>query len=345
MVEKEVIRNEKFVFYEFFKAALDKKYSIIFIAIMFFLLAFSYIKIETPTYKTSIFLLPPLDQDIQELNQKNLDHKEYNVEIVFSRFLVNAESRKLRKTFFDEKSLVDIYRKHSDDFDENILFEQEFNQKILLVKQSKINPKPYIEISFELKNNNPNLSSYYLNDFIVFLVDKTRKEFLDEVNYEISNQVRLLNEQIVSKKELAAQRRLDRIIQLNESLLVAKKLNIEYAQISQSDNKLNMDYNRGWRAIEAELNVLKERESDEPFIDGIRNLQERIAYLNNLIINPDKVSVVRVDQHAEVPFEPIKPKSTLLIMLSVFFGLLIGFFVVLVQDAISKKSLSRNTIE
>lgn len=297
---------------ELWQKLFEGKWIIVTVTLLTTLCAVAYTQLVTPTYKTSVYLLPPLFQDIQELNQKEFNQKEFNQKEyspdgVFARFLTNVQSRNLRQRFFEQKQLLSLYTDDKVNFDAFEVFEKKFNQKLIVEKVSKTDPKPYTELVFELKNDNPELSARHLNAFVAFITHQTVQELSAEVQSEISNQKKLINEQIDSKKELAEKKRSDRIKMLEESLVIAKKLGIEQAQITQSDNKLNMDYNRGSRALEAELRVLKTRESDEPFIGGIRDLQERISYLSNLAIRSDKISVVRIDQEAQVPFEPIKP--------------------------------------
>lgn len=324
---------------ELWQKLVEGKWIIVTVTLLTTLCAVAYTQLVTPTYKTSVYLLPPLLQNIQEFNQKEFNQKEYSPEGVFARFLANVQSRNLRQRFFEQKQLLSLYTDDKVNFDAFEVFEKKFNQKLIVEKVAKTDPKPYTELVFELKNDNPELSARHLNAFVAFITHQTVQELSAEVQSEISNQKKLINEQIDSKKELAEKKRSDRIKRLEESLVIAKKLGIEQAQITQSDNKLNMDYNRGSRALEAELSVLKTRESDEPFIDGIRDLQERISYLSNLAIRPDKISVVRIDQEAQVPFEPIKPKSNLIIAVAVVLGLMLGVFVVLVRNVINRRKV------
>ena len=54
------------------------------------------------------------------------------------------------------------------------------------------------------------------------------------------------------------------------------------------NNQLNITtsniplYFRGYRALNTEISFLKSRESDDPFISGLRDLQERLALLRSI---------------------------------------------------------------
>jgi chain length determinant protein (polysaccharide antigen chain regulator) len=334
--------NDKVSFRTLWQKVDSGKWLIASVTVLVVLVAVAYLLLATPTYKAYSYLLPPLVQSIQELNQKELNQKElnqkeYSVDFVFARFLVNMQSRSLRQAFFDEHKLLDVYTKGKEKIYSPEVFEKEFNQKLIVEKPSKTEPKPYTVISFELKNVDPSLSAHFLNAYVAYVSQVTRDELLAEVSFDFAKQISFINQQISSKKELAKQKRSDYIKHLEESLVIAKKLGMEQSQITQSDNKLNMDYNRGSRALEAELSVLKSRESDEFFIDGLRDLQERISLINNIVITPEKVAVVRVDQSAEIPYEVFRPKKSLIIVTAVVIGLMLGVFGVLVRGVFSRQ--------
>lgn len=304
------------------------------------LVSIIYTQTVTPTYKATTYLLPPLEKNINVINQKDPGTSSYTIEYVYSRVLSNIESLKIRNDFFNENKLISYYNDEVGDMTSHEVFEKLFSNKLTIEKPSKVDPRPYQEITFELKNKDSRLSSDVLNLFIDYVKTVTKKELLDALNFEIDKEINMINDQIKSKKDLAVQRRLDRIAQLEESFEQAKKLGIEKAQITQSDNKLNMDYNRGWLALEVELKTLKKRESDEPFIEGIRNLQERISYLKNLTINIDELIVTRIDKPAMSADEPIKPKTRLIIGFAFFFGLFFSFLIVLIREALRKSRIA-----
>jgi len=66
--------------------------------------------------------------------------------------------------------------------------------------------------------------------------------------------------------------------------------------------------------------ALRQRKNDEPFIPGLRNLQERLTGLADTHIDSSKISAVRIDQVAEVPDQRIKPKRKLIVMLPCLAG-------------------------
>lgn len=70
-------------------------------------------------------------------------------------------------------------------------------------------------------------------------------------------------------------------------------------------------YMRGAKAIRAELTVLEQRKNDAPFIGELCRLENQMAFLRGVDVNPGNVSVFTLDSIAEVPQTPIKPKRHL----------------------------------
>jgi len=93
---------------------------------------------------------------------------------------------------------------------------------------------------------------------------------------------------------------------------------------------------RGAKALEAEIAVLESRKSDEPFIAGLRDLQEKRIFLEGLLINRDKLSAVTIDAAARTPYRAEKPRKKLMVILAGMLGLMVGIFLVFVAEIWSK---------
>jgi chain length determinant protein (polysaccharide antigen chain regulator) len=193
-------------------------------------------------------------------------------------------------------------------------------------------------ITFE--TNDAEKSQYWLNLFVNYLSEKTRNELFDEVNYQLDNDRKSLQEQVQGKRALAMQRREDRLAELNESFIIAESIGLTEPMINDSANKLNMEYMRGSKAIKAEMSVLRARESDDPFIAGIRDIQEQIAYFDSIKLNKTDIEVVKIDQPAFIADQPIKPKKTLIVAVASVLGLMLGVFIALIRQAVQKRKAS-----
>lgn len=291
--------------------------------------------VKTPLYQSTAFFLPPQKQDVQLLNPK-VHGVSNNAENVYKRFLTNMQSRSLRFEFFEQQNLLTVYSTDPAASSYKV-FDKEFNQALKVSLPKKGQDGDFVSVSFELSDSVR--SAELLNEFTDLAQSITKQQILDEINFEVETKIKELGEQIEAKRQLAAQRRSDRVAELEEALVVAKSIGLDNPRIDQAANKLNMEYMRGTKAIEAELSVLKNRQTDDPFISGLRDLQEQVEYLKSIKIDPELVKVVRVDQSAQVPTSPIKPNKKLIVAVALVLGGMLGVFIALIRSAVRKRRL------
>ena len=162
------------------------------------------------------------------------------------------------------------------------------------------------------------------------------REIVGKVKGDLLQNKITLEQAIVSKKAMAAQRRSDEITRLEESFRIAKALSIEDYSGASVVTNVNIkeglvepvsNYNFGSKALSARLSELKNRKTDEPYITGIRELQEQLVLIKKqLLAVNDDFKVVRIDQQAYRPDSPIKPKKRLIVALGGVLGLMLGIF-------------------
>lgn len=162
----------------------------------------------------------------------------------------------------------------------------------------------------------------------------------------MNNIEKRLQEGIIGKRSLAKRNRLDRIEALKEALIIAKELKV--VDLTKLQSFANMQgeimlplYLLGEAAIQSELSVLKSRKNDDPFIPGLRDIQEQLIVLDSISIDEDKVAVIRLDQSAIVPNVPINPKKALIIGLFFMLGLMLGMCVAFVRNAVRRNAIVR----
>ena len=150
---------------------------------------------------------------------------------------------------------------------------------------------------------------------------------------------------------MAKQRREDKILRYKEDSIIAMQLDIadriDTTNVVQN-NRLNITatniplYYRGYRALNAEIEYLNNRKSDDPFISGLRDLQEQLALLRSIKFDQEKMNAVHIDQAAYRPNSPIKPNKRLIVSLAtvigLFSGIFLAFFIEFVQNQRKKHS-------
>lgn len=88
-------------------------------------------------------------------------------------------------------------------------------------------------------------------------------------------------------------------------------------------------YSRGWRALEAEAKHLRNRTNNDPYVTGLRELQQELSWMSQLEINEKSTHVLRIDQKATPPLHPIVDQLWLTTV-GIILGLIIGIFLTLV---------------
>jgi LPS O-antigen subunit length determinant protein (WzzB/FepE family) len=81
-----------------------------------------------------------------------------------------------------------------------------------------------------------------------------------------------------------------------------------------------------------EIEVLRQRQNEDLFLQGIEPLRAEVARLRNLgNLDISNMKLVTIDRQALEPLAPIKPKRTLVIVLGLLFGGVVGLLIALVR--------------
>ncbi|HEX7026494.1 MAG TPA: hypothetical protein VF268_04585, partial [Gammaproteobacteria bacterium] len=176
-----------------------------------------------------------------------------------------------------------------------------------------------------------------LNQFVGFVAGETREQLIGNVRNSIDAEIIKLETLIESKREIAERRRQDMIAQLEEALQIANKLKIrtqsDYSpgqdpQVRRGESIMNTAelplYTRGALSLQAEIEALKSRKSNDPYIEGLRDAQERVNALRALVIDPQQVRVMSIDNPAAIPMKPEKPNKLLVLAVGVCLAVLLG---------------------
>ena len=162
----------------------------------------------------------------------------------------------------------------------------------------------------------------------------------------IAVQVREIEYKISSKRKMAKRRREDQISRFEEAVVIARSLGvrdrIDVTNVVQN-NQLNSStsstplYYRGFRALSLESETLKNRKSDDPFIERLRDLQESLDTLRSIKIKVEGLHSVSIDQAAYPQKNHIKPNRRLIVSLGKVVGLFLGIFLVVFVSFIPKQ--------
>ncbi len=211
----------------------------------------------------------------------------------------------------------------------------------------------------------------HLTREIKLLRDSVRQKRLDEIErLELANHIDIerINVRIaISKKDLKSRKQQikdNKIKMLKEAAKIARALNIKYSVFEQNtqnmQNQLGTSkfydqlYDRGYKALEAEIEVitnresdnkfnpeisalqerlkslennltieqLKSRKNDDPFIESLRDVESELKRMKSIHIDPETVITAQLDQTAIS--KRIKPDRRLIVVIGSFLGLMLG---------------------
>lgn len=343
----------------------EKKQVILLILSLFFFGSIIYSYTLEEKYKSYIYIIPAQDKYIQPLNlysQNIAKDSLLNIKSqdVYHSFLKNVQSRKYLRKYFFENQIYNYYldTPSSDVLIQEDIFEKKFIKDINFIIEAKvvsrdIREQTFFTVSFIL--NDPDLAAKFLNDYINMVEKETAKNLTDGVNRSIKVYRDTIQADLNGKRKLARNRTKDRIIALEEALLIANNLGIKdisttsYTNQSisirdkgtsaSSDSDQMPLYFLGSNAISAQILALKNRKSEDPFIPNIRFYEAELEALENTFVNPDDVRVAEVAQSAYPPVMRFSPNRKLVVLTSTFLGLVIIFFYILISSFIVKKTI------
>jgi chain length determinant protein (polysaccharide antigen chain regulator) len=323
---------------ELFHSLWAQKWLIVLITLVFTVGAASYAFLSKPVYEASSAVLPPSLSDIAGFN---LGRNEggltlFLVHDMYTIFIRNLQSDKSKRKFFREyylPSLDESQRTGSQD----ILYKA-FNGKFSVKAVDKNQPDRY---SIVIEHYKPDLASALVKQYIDQVSERSVDDVLQNGERELAVQARNIEQQIKSGRTSAKIRRDDRTKQLQEALTVADAIGLDNPPVVNTELSAFMDgslmYMRGAKSLRAEMEVLKARASNDPFIPGLRDLEAKYQLLADVSIDPSNVAVFRQDGDIEVPDQPIKPKKALILALGLVLGGMLGLFIALIRDMLAKR--------
>lgn len=314
----------------------NQKWLILVITLLVTAGAAAYALLSKPVYEVKLFIMPPTQNGIAELNYgrgKSTELETYSIKHVYDVFARNLQGESLRQNFFNEvylPSLDESQRKGALDR----LYER-FSRELVVKGAGKDTPDRF---SVTVQGGDPIKATDWVKAYVARASEAAESELIKNVTTEASVRARNLEQRIISLRETAQRIREDRIQQLREALKIAETIGLTTPTVNSSaavditvDTGNKMDYQRGSKALAAEVSALEARASDDAFISDLRTLQMRYNFYRKLNIDPERISVYRQDGSVEVPESPIKPRKSLILVLGGLAGLLLGGFVALIR--------------
>jgi len=296
-----------------------------------------------PTYEASVQMLPPSQSNVAELAKFDVLKSSQSQSQSFADFLQILKSNQLLKTFLSQEGV------------KATLFSPETSSQKALSALEKIAvieiPKKdsTTEVSFKFQFKDAVLAADYANQLVQLAVDQyranTAQTFASGKDQEV-NKLKDQQESLISTHE---GRMNMEIKKLQEAYEIARKLKIDEpvefrnmsvkteARSSVITEEMRYLYSQGARALSAEIETVSERKKNLFMVDGLMEIEQRLALLNSASFDVSKIMPVTIDLAAETPEQRIKPKRSLIVALSGVVGGFLGIMFVLIRNAVRNR--------
>lgn len=333
----------------------EQKHLIFAIAALLGGAALVYAYLSSPIYEAKASVLPPR---LSEISAYNLGRVEaglegFKVADVYAVFTRNLSSQALRQRFFDEVYLPS-QGEETATVSRDALWNR-FNQVLVVSNpQPKLRPD-YFEVVGRL--DNPQQVAEWVNRYIAMASEQSTQTMQQNVLSEIDTRVQAIQKRIDVLRAAALTQREDQMIRLREALVIADAAGIQSPIIAptavtvrlvKNSETIRTDdgllYMRGSKAIKAELEVLSQRKSDDPFIGELYGLQTQLAFLKSIDVKPDNVAVFTLDRVAEAPEQPANMRKSLIVMIGIGAGGVLGVFAALIRGLVRRRLLGAQAV-
>ncbi|HDS1818556.1 TPA: LPS O-antigen chain length determinant protein WzzB [Pseudomonas putida] len=336
MVSEQYRSGEEVDLRELFYSLWSQKFMIVGVTLAFLLAASLYAFTREPVYQADLAIVAPSHNDIAALNYgrgESTGLPAISVREVYDIYTRHLQSEGVRRKVFEEvylPALSDGQKQLAD----NVLYKI-FSRAVVVTKSGDDAAARY---AVSVTDHDPQAAVKWSNAVANAAGLIARDELVKNVVSDARMRASMLNQEISGKRDAARKEREDRTAKLKEALTVAlaiglKKPPIITGSVSELSARMDEDltYMRGSDAIQAEIENLAKRQSDDPFIRNLRDLEERMAFYSDLKIDESNVRVYRQDGVMAVPDQPIKPRKVLILAGGLVVGGAIGVFVALVR--------------
>ncbi|TDJ74438.1 hypothetical protein E2H86_19990 [Pseudomonas putida] len=305
--------------------------------------AVAYAFLKTPIYEAKLFVQPPTQNDISQLNfgrggQTGL--AMMSVSDVYGAYLRNLQSESLRREFFRSYYLPSLSADERSGSQDALY--SEFQEVLSLGVASKDAPTRYF---IKVKLPNPEVAAEWATRYVEMAGRRGVGDIVKDVKADATVKANNLEQQINAARESTRKQREDRIARLTEALRVAKSIGLEKPPIISAEVAAGMEgtltYMRGSKALEAEIENLRARSSDDPFVANLRQRQEALAFYRTLQIDSGVIQVYRQDGALESPDKPISPKKSVIVALGIMAGVVLGLLLAFVRHLMTQVDVRR----
>ena len=306
------------------------------------LIAIVYALTAPPLYRATAYFLPPTEKNVAPLNAAGIQGmlepnvqgvRVSSVEQVYALFKGTLSSKRLYRLYFEENHLEQIFMEGSTTTISKDKAVESFFSLYKINSDKKISGS----LNLSAEWHDPDQAAGWVNGLSELANEMVVEQLLSNLDYRLQQQITILESSSSAMRKIAQKRREDRIVVLTEAYKTAIILGLHDFLVTESGVVSTPTYFRGSKALNAEIDILRNRSSDDPFIDELRNLEEMLLKFKSINISDMSVKTYTLDQQAFPPKQPIKPKRDLIVTMGGIIGLIGGVFLAFLLNIIQNQ--------
>ena len=288
------------------------------------LIAIVYALTAPPLYRATAYFLPPSKKDVAPFNETGIQVQSVQ-DVQDVQGVTVDEAYSLFKRTLSSKSLLHRYKSEQRSL--------EGTPSLIINSDNKIPGSLNLSIEW----HDPDEAADWANGLSEMANKLVVEQLLSNLDYRLQQQITILESSSSAMRKIAQKRREDRIVVLTEAYKTAIILGLHDFLDTESGVVSTPTYYRGSKALNAEIDILRNRSSDDPFIDELRNLEEMLLKFKSINISDMSVKTYTLDQQALPPKQPIKPKRDLIVTMGGIIGLIGGVFLAFLLNIIQNQ--------
>ncbi|QEY62225.1 hypothetical protein FXN65_09110 [Metapseudomonas lalkuanensis] len=289
-----------------------------------------------PIYQARATLLPPTELQISSLNVGRgvgTEFAPYTSDKVFSLLKKNLVSAYARQEYY--KTISETGRKTGvvDSVDRVSFSVEPLPERLVLV----------------VSGESPESIVKHAKGFLDVVDSLAKKEVVGNSNEEFDVKRKSIKLEMAALRKIAKLRRIDQIHRLQEALSIAESIKLvkmpvlQGASFSASEAAGamvdSMMYLKGVEVLKAELHVLENRVSDDPYIPALRTLQEELEVLSVRDVNVEDITIFNMDGRVASSEISSGPRKFVVVLCGFIFGVGLGAFLALAHFLIKRGRL------
>lgn len=300
------------------------------ISIIFVTLAILYALSKPALYKAQIIMFPPSATDIAKyqsaftlINKTRTIKDNYTTvtaDNIYDVFLKKITSETLQENFIE---------KHFTSEETSLESKKALFRTLIRIDKSLANNS--IEISMKAKS--PEEAKTWALEYVNSAIDNTKSELITDLESTITAEKKSIELEINSEKIAAEEEVKRQIARLEEALIIANRINLEYAPTSgnlitsYSGDSL---YMKGSKTISVELDLLKNRKNNDPYIKNLNSLLTRLTILDGIKITNNDLEVVKLDYISNLNDKKTNPPLSLIAITALFISCIFNLLLIMI---------------